>query len=72
MGTAVESGKWKVEVRTARKRRKPVRCWFSGKKVLSCEQESAKQGSSFEALILVFSFHLELFTFYLCPVEVQP
>jgi hypothetical protein len=26
----------------AKKRRKPVRCWFSGKKVLSCEQESSK------------------------------
>jgi hypothetical protein len=33
----------KEEARTARERRKPVRCWFSGKKVLSCEQERGKR-----------------------------
>jgi hypothetical protein len=30
----------KEKARTARERRKPVRCWFSGKRVLSCEQEA--------------------------------
>jgi hypothetical protein len=45
----VESGKWKVEARTARQ-------------VLSCEQESAKPSSGFELLIWAVSFHFELFT----------
>jgi hypothetical protein len=45
----VESGKWKVEARTARQ----VPC---------CEQESVKPGSSLELLIWAVPFHFELFT----------
>ena len=47
----------KPRVETARKRRKPVRCWFSGKKVLSCEQESEKEKLEPDALS---TFHFSL------------
>jgi hypothetical protein len=47
MKRAVESGKWKVEARTARQ-------------VLSCKQES--QTLRLAGLVLDVSFHFELFT----------